>query len=50
MMSKTMSKMSKEEIVNFNSNQAKKNKADMEPTFNKVLIPQQEEQFILILE
>ena len=44
-MSKTVSKISKEEIVNFNSN-SQQNKKNIEPTFNKVLIPQQEEQFI----
>ena len=49
MMSKTMSKISKEEIVNINSQsqqQNKKNKVDTEPTFDKILITQQEEQFI----
>ena len=47
-MSKTMSKLSKDELVNFNSQpqQNKKNKLEPEPTFNKVIIPQQEEQFI----
>ena len=47
-MSKTMSKLSKDELVNFNSQpqQNKKNKLGPEPTFNKVIIPQQEEQFI----
>ena len=49
MMSKTMSKISKEEMVNFNSQPQennKKNKIDQDPTFNKVIIPQTEEQFI----
>ena len=47
-MSKTMSKLSKDELVNFNSQpqQNKKNKLEPEPTFNKIIIPQQEEQFI----
>ena len=47
-MSKTMSKLSKDELVNFNSQpqQKTKNRIELEPTFNKVLIPQQEEQFI----
>ena len=47
-MSKTMSKLSKDELVNFNSQpqQNKKNKIELEPTFNKVVITQQEEQFI----
>ena len=51
-MSKTYSKISKEEIVNFNSHQTqnqfyqKQNKAEQEPTFAKVMIPQKEEQFI----
>ena len=50
-MSKTMSKMSKDEIVNFNSQQnqiktQKQNKPEQDSTFAKVLIPQQEEQFI----
>ena len=52
-MSKTMSKFSKEEIVNFKSYQTqnnfrnkKQNKIEQDPTFAKVIIPQQEEQFI----
>ena len=52
-MSKTLSKISKDEIVNFNSQQTKnqfKNQKQNAPqqdlTFEKVLIPQQEEQFI----
>ena len=55
-MSKTMSKMSKDEIVNFNSYQTqnqlrnqKQNKQEPEPTFAKSVIPQQEEQFIFDL-
>jgi len=55
-MSKTMSKMSKDEIVNINSYQTqnqfknqKQNKQEPEPTFAKNVIPQQEEQFIFDL-
>ena len=50
MMSKTMSKISREEIVNFNSQpqqkNTNKNKSELNPTFNKIVMPQQEEQFI----
>ena len=54
-MSKTMSKISKEEVINYNSQQnqnknlsikQKQNIQEQNPTFAKVLIPQQEEQFI----
>ena len=48
MMSKTISKISKEEMINYNSQpqENKKNKIEQEPTFNKVIIPQTEEQYI----
>ena len=44
-------KISKEDMINFNSQQKQsininKNKNELEPTFNKIVIPQQEEQFI----
>ena len=52
-MSKTYSKFSKEDIPNFNSYQTqnqfrsqKKNKPEQEPTFDKIIIQKQEEQFI----
>ena len=49
-MAKTISKMSKEEMVNFNSQQNQrinqKNLNENDPTFNKVILTQQEEQFI----
>ena len=51
-MSKTMSKISRDEIINYNSQQTQnqiknqKNKQEQNPTFVKPLIPQQEEQFI----
>lgn len=52
-MSKTYSKFSKDELVNFNSYQTqnqfrrqKKNGPEQEPTFEKIIIPKQEEQFI----
>ena len=52
-MSKTYSKFSKDELVNFNSYQTqnqfrrqKKIGPEQEPTFEKIIIPKQEEQFI----
>ena len=43
-----IAKISKEDMINYNSQQKQvnKNKNEIEPTFNKIIMPQQEEQFI----